>query len=31
VIGAIGPADGEVVVRVRAAGINFLDLLVRRS
>jgi NADPH2:quinone reductase len=25
------PADGEVVVRVRAAGINFLDLLVRKG
>ena len=25
------PRDGEVVVRVRAAGINFLDLLVRKG
>jgi NADPH:quinone reductase len=25
------PCDGEVVVRVRAAGINFLDLLVRKG
>jgi NADPH2:quinone reductase len=25
------PADGEVVLRVRAAGINFLDVLVRRG
>jgi NADPH2:quinone reductase len=25
------PADGEVVVRVRAAGINFLDVLVRQG
>jgi NADPH:quinone reductase len=25
------PGDGEVVVRVRAAGINFLDVLVRRG
>ena len=25
------PRDGEVVVRVRAAGINFLDVLVRRG
>jgi NADPH:quinone reductase len=25
------PAEGEVVVRVRAAGINFLDLLVRQG
>jgi NADPH:quinone reductase len=25
------PADGEVVLRVRAAGINFLDLLVRQG
>lgn len=25
------PGDGEVVVRVRAAGINFLDLLVRKG
>jgi NADPH2:quinone reductase len=25
------PGDGEVVVRVRAAGINFLDLLVRQG
>ena len=26
-----GPGDGEVIVRVRAAGINFLDLLVRQG
>jgi NADPH2:quinone reductase len=25
------PADGEAVVRVRAAGINFLDILIRRG
>jgi NADPH2:quinone reductase len=25
------PADGETLVRVRAAGINFLDLLIRRG
>jgi NADPH2:quinone reductase len=25
------PRDGEVVVRVRAAGVNFLDILVRRG
>src|SRR5947199_9132743 len=25
------PQDGEVLVRVRAAGINFLDILIRRG
>jgi NADPH:quinone reductase-like Zn-dependent oxidoreductase len=25
------PADGEVVVRVRAAGVNFADVLVRQG